>query len=145
MYEWVWSIGGMLLTGETEVLGEKHYTALVVDVWMSMEHWWNDTVRGNWSTGRETCHSANFSTKNATWIDLGLNPGLNFWAIARPVNTKWSKWLIALSDRRHGGYEWCIRCGAWSQFELPSRSRSTAGVSHRCESHAITECHKLTL
>jgi hypothetical protein len=30
--ERVWSIGGMILTGETEVLGEKHYTALVVDV-----------------------------------------------------------------------------------------------------------------
>jgi hypothetical protein len=42
----IWSIGGMILTGETEVLGEKHYTALVVDVWMSMEHWWNDTDRG---------------------------------------------------------------------------------------------------
>jgi hypothetical protein len=42
---WVWSIGGMTLTGETEVLGEKHYTALVVDVWMSVEHWWNDTDR----------------------------------------------------------------------------------------------------
>jgi hypothetical protein len=54
MYEWVWGIGGMILTGETEVLGEKHYTALVVDVWMSMEHWWNDTDRGNWSTGRKT-------------------------------------------------------------------------------------------
>jgi len=24
-------IGGMVLTGETEVLGEKHYTASVVD------------------------------------------------------------------------------------------------------------------
>ena len=31
-------IGGMILTGETEVLGEKQYTALVVDVGMSMEH-----------------------------------------------------------------------------------------------------------
>jgi len=29
--EFVWGIGGMILTGETEVLGEKHYTALVVD------------------------------------------------------------------------------------------------------------------
>ena len=28
----------MVLTGETEVLGEKHYTAWVVDGWMSMEH-----------------------------------------------------------------------------------------------------------
>jgi hypothetical protein len=33
----------MILTGETEVLGEKHYTAWVVDGWMSMEQWWNDT------------------------------------------------------------------------------------------------------
>ena len=57
MNEWVWSIGGMILKGETEVLGEKHYTACVVDEWMSMEHWWNDTDRGNWSTGRKTLYS----------------------------------------------------------------------------------------
>ena len=31
MNEWVWNFDGMILTGETEVLGEKHYTALVVD------------------------------------------------------------------------------------------------------------------
>jgi len=31
--------------GKTEVLGEKH-TAWVVDEWMSMEQWWNDTDRG---------------------------------------------------------------------------------------------------
>jgi len=24
---------------------------------MSMEHWWNDTDRGNWSTGRKTLYS----------------------------------------------------------------------------------------
>jgi len=47
----------MILTGETEVLGEKHYTAWVVDEWMSMEQWWNDTDRGNWSAGRETLYS----------------------------------------------------------------------------------------
>ena len=35
----------MILTGETEVLGEKHYTAWVVDGWMSMEQLWNDTDR----------------------------------------------------------------------------------------------------
>jgi hypothetical protein len=57
MSEWVWSIGGMILTGETELLGEKHYTGMVVDVWMSMEHWWNDTDRGNWCTGREILYS----------------------------------------------------------------------------------------
>jgi len=57
MNEWVWNIGGMVLTGETEVLGEKHYTGLVVDEWMIMERWWNDTDRRNWSTGRKTLYS----------------------------------------------------------------------------------------
>ena len=47
----------MILTVETELLGGKHYTAWVVDEWMSMEHWWNDTDRGNWSTGRKTLYS----------------------------------------------------------------------------------------
>ena len=28
------------------MLGEKHYTAWVVDGWMSMEQWWNDTDTG---------------------------------------------------------------------------------------------------
>ena len=77
MNEWVWSNGGMILTGEkwstgrktlcslggrwmneygamvewywqgnTEVLGEKHYTAWVVDGWISMVQWWNDTEGG---------------------------------------------------------------------------------------------------
>jgi hypothetical protein len=36
----------MILTGETEVLGEKHYTASVVDECMSVEHWWNGNDRG---------------------------------------------------------------------------------------------------
>jgi len=31
MDEWIWSSGGMILTGGIEVLGEKHYTAWVVD------------------------------------------------------------------------------------------------------------------
>jgi hypothetical protein len=57
MIEWVWSIGGMILTGETGVLGEKHYTASMLDEWMSMEHWWNDTDRVNWSTGRKRLYS----------------------------------------------------------------------------------------
>ena len=37
----------MILTGETELMGEKRYTPSVVDELMSMEHWWNDTDRGN--------------------------------------------------------------------------------------------------
>ena len=36
----------MILTGETELLGEKPYTVWVVNGWMSMEQWWNDTDRG---------------------------------------------------------------------------------------------------
>ena len=37
----------MIVTEEPEVLGERHSTACVVDGWMSMEQWWNDTNRGN--------------------------------------------------------------------------------------------------
>jgi hypothetical protein len=37
----------MILTGETEILGEKHYTALVVVERMCMEYWWNGIDRGN--------------------------------------------------------------------------------------------------
>ena len=50
----------MILTGETEVLGEKHYTAWMVDGWMSMEQWWNDTDRGHPMYSEKTlsqCHS----------------------------------------------------------------------------------------
>ena len=52
MNEWVWSNGGMILTGETEVLGEKHYRAWVVDGWV----WSNGGMiltRENWSAGRK--------------------------------------------------------------------------------------------
>ena len=37
----------MVLTGAPEVLGLKHYTVWVVEVWLSMEQWWNCTDRGN--------------------------------------------------------------------------------------------------
>ena len=75
---WVWSIGGMILTGETEVLGREHYTASVVDEWMRMEHWWNDTDRGNWSAGRKTLCSVggrwmNVSTKYLSKCKYQLN------------------------------------------------------------------------
>ena len=50
MVEWYWQ-------GKSEVLGEKHYTAWVVDGWKCMEQWWNDTDRGNWSTGRKVLYS----------------------------------------------------------------------------------------
>ena len=102
---WVWSNGGMILTGEnwrtgrktlysvggrgmdeygavvewywqgkTEVLGEKHYTAWVVDGWMSMEQWWNDTDGGKLKYWRKTCPKKFFSTTVShvlTWIEPG--------------------------------------------------------------------------
>jgi hypothetical protein len=42
---------------------------------MSMEHWWDDTDRGNWSTGRKACPTATFSTRNIR-SGLGSNPDL---------------------------------------------------------------------
>ena len=73
---WAWSIGGMILTGETKLLGRKTLYS-VGGRWMSMEHWWNDTDRGNWSAGRETCPSATLSTTNSTWTEVVSNPGLS--------------------------------------------------------------------
>ena len=64
MNEWVWSIGGIILTGETDVMGETFYTVSVVDEWMSMEHWWNDTDRGNWCNGRNILYSVGGSWMN---------------------------------------------------------------------------------
>jgi len=47
----------MILTGETEVLGERYSTACVVVGWMSMVQRWNDSDRGNLSSGRNTFYS----------------------------------------------------------------------------------------
>ena len=69
LVEWYWQ-------GKTEVLGEKHYTASLVDEWMGMEHWWNDTDRGKRSTGRKTCPSTSVSNINLTWTGLESNPSL---------------------------------------------------------------------
>ena len=77
MNGWVWSNGGMILTGENwnarskvlyivggrwmnecgamvkwywqgkpEISGENYYTMWVVDGWMSMKQWWNESDRG---------------------------------------------------------------------------------------------------
>jgi hypothetical protein len=47
LHEWIWSSGGMILTGE------------------------------NRRSRRKTCPSATLSTTNPTWTVLGTNPGLN--------------------------------------------------------------------
>jgi len=44
-------------TAETEVPGEEHYLAWVVGGGMSMEKYWKDTDRENWSAGRKTIYS----------------------------------------------------------------------------------------
>ena len=49
MNEWVWVVGEMLLTGESEVLGR----------------------------GGESCPSATLSNTDPTWTDLGSNLGLH--------------------------------------------------------------------
>jgi len=54
----------MILTGETEVLGEKTYTVWVVDGCMSLEQWCNDTDRGNLSTVRK-----NLNSVAGRWMD----------------------------------------------------------------------------
>jgi hypothetical protein len=46
-------IGGMLLPGETELVGDKHYTASVVDGLLSMGNWWNYTDCRNRISGRK--------------------------------------------------------------------------------------------
>jgi hypothetical protein len=84
LVEWYWQ-------GKTEVLGEKHYTALVVDVWMSMEHWWNDTDRGNWSTGRKTLYSVGGRCMNeyGALVEWYWQGKLKYWEknIVQPHNT----------------------------------------------------------
>ena len=83
MVEWYWQ-------GKTEVLGEEHYTAWVVDRWMITEQWWNDTDRGKlkywekniiqrgwkmdewvWSNGGMILTGENWSTGRKTLYSVG--------------------------------------------------------------------------
>ena len=43
MTEWLWGIGGMILTGEIVLPGKKLYIASVVKYWVIIDPWWNDT------------------------------------------------------------------------------------------------------
>jgi hypothetical protein len=53
-WRWVWSVGGMELTGETEVLGEKHVTVWAVDGdecgalvewnWLGEQKYWEENM-----------------------------------------------------------------------------------------------------
>jgi len=68
MDEWVWSIGGMIMTGENWSTGRK---AWVVYDWMSMEQQWIGWH--NWSALGKICPSSTFSTSNLTWHGPRLN------------------------------------------------------------------------
>ena len=50
MVEWYWQ-------GNTKVGGEKYYVAWVVEEWMSIEQWWNDTDRGKLKYWEKTLYS----------------------------------------------------------------------------------------
>jgi hypothetical protein len=55
MNEWVWSVGGMILTGETEVLGEKPVQVPLIHrspEWTGEESNRSSAVRGRWLTFR---------------------------------------------------------------------------------------------
>ena len=51
----VWVVDGWMIMDQwwndtdrkTEVLREKYYTVWAVNEWMCVEQWWNDTNRGN--------------------------------------------------------------------------------------------------
>ena len=115
MDEWVWSNGGMILTGKTEVLGEKHYTAWVVDWWMSMEQWWNDTDRGK----------LKFRDENISQCHLNKRPwwGARKWRLNHETTYIRSIWKGNLA--RFVFYEHvfscvhrrpCSLCESWNKF-----------------------------
>ena len=131
MDEWVWSNGGMIVTGEnwstgrktlysvggrwmneygamvewywqgkTEVLAEKHYTAWVVDGWMIMEQWWNDSGRPKqkcWKRNLSRYHSA-YYTIRMDWP--GVEPSLCSQCLATNRLSHGTAHFQALS-RRH--------------------------------------------
>jgi hypothetical protein len=57
MDECIWAFAATILTGETELVGEKSFTVSVVDGLMIMEHWWCDTEYRNRIIGGKTLYS----------------------------------------------------------------------------------------
>ena len=74
MNEWVWSNGGMILTGENWSTGRKTLYS-VGGRWMSMAQWWNDTDGITKVLWGKICPSSTFSTSNLTWHGQRLNQG----------------------------------------------------------------------
>ena len=70
MNELVWSICGMILTGETEVLEEKYCKSWVIDIWKSIEQWCNDNDMGNWISARK--HYKAWVVNEWLWSSNGM-------------------------------------------------------------------------
>jgi hypothetical protein len=59
------------VVGRNDTVSCKDHVVSVVDEWISMEYWLDDTYRGK----LEYRWSATLSTINPTWTGLGSNPG----------------------------------------------------------------------
>jgi hypothetical protein len=66
----------MVVTGKTKVLGEKHYTAWVVDGWMSMEQWWNGSDWGKPKYRKENLSQGHFAHHNSHMDRRKIEPVL---------------------------------------------------------------------
>jgi hypothetical protein len=91
--------------GKTEVVGEKHYTALVEREWLGIEQWWNVTDRGKhkcWDRNLSPCKFIHHkSHMDSPWVELGHRG-------ERPTN----------NHQRHGGThsDHCVVNGIVSVF-----------------------------
>ena len=165
---WVWSNGGMILTGEnwssvcgrwmngygvmvewywqenTEVLGEKYYTAWVVGGWMSMDRWWNGTDRGNWSAGRKILYRVGGRWMNGygAMVKWYWPENLKFWqkdlSITIPTWTLSEFFpLFELSDRRLTSQH--VKLKSCFHITLPARSATllTNAFNYICNCRII--------
>ena len=87
MVEWYWQ-------GKTEDLGEKHYTAWVVDGWMSMEQWWNDTDSGKLKHSDINLSQCQFFHHKSSTNCPRFNP-----AFSGIRNRRMNVWVMALLRR----------------------------------------------
>ena len=123
MDEWVWSNGGMILTGENWSTGRKNYTVWVVDEWMSMEQWWNDTDRGKLKYWEKKLYSVGGWWMNEwVWSNSGMIMTGENWSTGR-------KTLYSISDRWMDNWmnEWINDEWIWSngRVVLTGENQST--------------------
>jgi len=128
---WVWSNGGMLLTGENwTVLGEKHYTAWVVDGWMSMERCWNDTDRGKLKCWERNVFQCHFASHKYHMDCTGIEPEPPRWETGnlppQPFfNTKFNNYYIAIFISYRIGNAFCFYLPYCTNSVISFHSRET--------------------